>query len=321
MKLGVFTVLLGNMSAADAFKYLKNAGAQAIELGCGGYPGNAHCNPEELLKDQKKLDEFKALIADSGMTLSALSCHGNMIHPDKEIAASFQKDLLNTIRLAEKLGIDRVVTFSGCPGGSKADMTPNWVTCPWPDDFLHILDYQWNEVLIPYWKETVKFAKDYGVDKIGFEMHPGFCVYNPATLLRLREAVGPEIGANFDPSHLIWQGIDPCVAIKELKDCMWHFHAKDTKLDKYNIAKNGVLDTKHYSDVANRGWSFRSVGYGNSEQYWKDIVSALRTIDYDYVMSIEHEDILLSPSEGLSKAISVLKNAMTFEDKGSMWWA
>ena len=152
-------------------------------------------------------------------------------------------------------------------------------------------------------------------------MHPGFCVYNPETLLRLRAAVGPEIGANFDPSHLIWQGIDPVKAILELKDCMFHFHAKDTRIDNYNTAKNGVLDTKHYADVENRSWVFRTVGYGNDEKVWKDIVTALRTIDYDFVMSIEHEDSLMSPNEGLKKAIALLKNVMTFEDKCRMWWA
>jgi sugar phosphate isomerase/epimerase len=152
-------------------------------------------------------------------------------------------------------------------------------------------------------------------------MHPGFCCYNPETILKLRAAVGPEIGANFDPSHLLWQGIDPVAAIMALKDCIFHFHAKDTRIDKYNTAVNGVLDTKHYGDVASRSWVFRSVGYGSDTQVWKDMVIALRTIGYDYVMSIEHEDSLMSANEGLKKAISLLKEVMTFEDKGGMWWA
>ena len=321
MKLGVFTVLLANMNYADAFKYLASKGVQAIELGCGGYPGNAHCNSKELLEDPAKLEALMAEIKKYDFTVSALSCHGNPVHPDKAIADAFNEDFENACRLAQKMGVKRIITFSGCPGGSAEDKTPNWVTCPWPDDFLKIVDYQWNEVLIPYWKKAVAFAKEYGVEMICFEMHPGFCVYNPETLLRLREAVGPEIGANFDPSHLVWQGMDPVAAIMELKDCIFHFHAKDTKIDKYNTAKNGVLSTRHYGQVAERPWVFRSVGYGNSTAYWKDIVSALRTIDYDFVMSIEHEDSLMSASEGLSKAIDVLKESMTFEDKGAMWWA
>ena len=321
MKLGVLTNLLGGLSAENAFKYLAESGVQAIEIGCGGYPGKDHCNPEELLKDEKKIAEFKAMIECYGLTISALSCHGNPVHPQKEIAEAFNKDFRNTILLAEKLGIDRIVGFSGCPGDCPTSKYPNWVTCPWPEDNLKILDYQWNEVLIPYWKNMVKFATEHGVDKIAFEMHPSFCVYNPETLLKLRAAVGPEIGANFDPSHLIWQGIDPVRAIMELKDCIYHFHAKDTKIDKYNTAVNGVLDCKHYSEVADRAWVFRTIGYGHDVAYWKDIVSALRTIDYDYVMSIEHEDSLIAPTEGLQKAIKALKEAMTFEEKGEMWWA
>ncbi len=321
MKLGVLTVLFSDRSFDEACKYLSERGVQAIEIGCGGFPGKAHCDPEVLLNNEKEYNRFMDTIKKYGLEVSALSAHGNGVHPDPEIAAKFNKDFDNAILLAEKMGVKVVNTFSGCPGGSPEDKTPNWVTCAWPDDFLKIADYQWNEVLIPYWKKKVAFAKAHHVEKIAFEMHPGFCVYNPETMLKIREAVGPELGANFDPSHLIWQGIDPVVAIKELKDCIFHFHAKDTRIDKYNVAKNGVLDYKHYSDVMNRSWVFRSVGYGNSTAYWKEIVSALRTIDYDFVMSIEHEDSLMTPEEGLNKAIGVLKEAMTFEGKANMWWA
>ena len=255
------------------------------------------------------------------MQISALSCHGNPVHPDKEVAKKFHEDFEKTILLAEKLGIDQINTFSGCPGGSKEDKTPNWVTCPWPDDFSRTLEYQWNEVLIPYWKKAVAFAKEHGVDKIAFEMHPGFCVYNPHTLLKMREAVGKEIGANFDPSHLFWQGINPVAAIRELKDAIFHFHAKDTKIDPINCAVNGVLDTRHYGEEINRSWIFRTVGYGNDYATWKEIISALRMVGYDYAISIEHEDSLMSVNEGLTKAITFLKEVMTFEENGGMWWA
>ena len=165
-----------------------------------------------------------------------------------------------------------------------------------------------------------EFCLAHKVTKIAFEMHPGFCVYNPETLLRLRAAVGDIIGANFDPSHLIWQGIDPVAAIRELQGAIYHFHAKDTKIDKYNTAKFGVLDTKHYSDEIHRSWIFRSVGYGNDELYWKDIVSNLRLVGYDYALSIEHEDSLMSQNEGLTKAVNTLKNVLITEDTGAMWW-
>lgn len=323
MKLGVFTVVLGDLPLDEACGFLAENGVQMVEIGCGGFPGKAHCDAAKLLADDVKCKEFMDTIHKHGLEISALSSHGNMVHPDKKIAKAFDDDLTNAILLAEKLGVPVVNTFSGCPGGSPEDKTPNWVTCPWPDDFSHILDYQWNEVLIPYWKEKVAFAKAHGVHKIALELHPGFCVYNTKTLLRLREAVGPEIGANFDPSHLIWQGMDPVTCIRELgkAGALFHFHAKDTKVDPANTALNGVLDTVHYGKELERSWIFRSVGYGHGEEYWKAIASELRLAGYDYAISIEHEDSLMSGREGLLKAIGCLKDSLIFEDRGSMFWA
>ncbi len=321
MKLGVFAVLLGGKSLEDALKYLSQSGVQAVEIGTGGYPGNAHAKPDELLADPAKLEAFKDLFKKYNLEISALSCHGNPVHPQKDIADSFHKDFEKTVLLAEKLGLNRIVTFSGCPGDGPNATYPNWVTCPWPEDFLKVLDYQWNEVLIPYWKKATQFAAEHGVTKIALEMHPGFCVYNTDSLLKLRSAVGDSIGANFDPSHLFWQGIDPVASIRKLGPAIFHFHAKDTRIDPYNTAVNGVLDTKHYADEINRSWIFRSVGYGNNYQTWKDIVSNLRMVGYDDVMSIEHEDSLMSVNEGLQKAITFLKEVMAFEATGGMWWA
>jgi sugar phosphate isomerase/epimerase len=321
MKLGVFTVVLGEKSLEDALKYLKDSGVQAVELGTGGFPGTAHVKTDELLADKAKVKGLKDLVDKYGMEISALSCHGNPVHPQKEVADAYHADFEKTVLLAEQLGLDRIITFSGCPGDSPGSKYPNWVTCPWPEDFLKVLDYQWNEVLIPYWEKAVKFANDHGVNRICLEMHPGFNVYNPETLLKLRKAVSDTIGANYDPSHLFWQGIDPIASIRELGSAIYHFHAKDTRIDAINTAKNGVLDTKHYSDEINRSWVFRSVGYGHSYQVWKDIVSNLRMVGYDDVLSIEHEDSLMSSNEGLQKAISFLKEVLIYEDKGEMFWA
>jgi len=322
MKLSVLTNLFANLSFDEALAKFEKLGIEAVEIGCGGYPGNAHCDPRKLLADEAALAEWKATLKRHNLEVCALSVHGNPVHPDKAIAKAFHDDFVSTVLFAEKIGIDTVVTFSGCPGGCAEDKTPNWATCAWPDDFLSVLDYQWNEVLIPYWKETAAFAKAHGVTKIAFEMHPGFCVYNPETLLKLRKAVGDVIGANFDPSHLIWQGIDPVAAIRELKGAIYHFHAKDTKIDKYNTARFGVLDTKHYSDEANRSWIFRSVGYGNGLDYWRDMISNLRLAGYDKVMSIEHEDSLMTPDEGLCHAVEFLKQSIIREPKPTtMAWA
>ena len=322
MKLSVLANLYGAKSLEETLQILTGLGVHTVEIGAGGYPGKSHCNPEELLADEAKYNEFIALLGKYDVTVCALAAHGNALHPDKAIAAQFDKDFRNAVLLAEKMGVDTVITFSGCPGDHEGAKYPNWVTCPWPEDFLAILDWQWNEKVIPYWQEAGAFAVAHNVPHIAFEMHPGFCVYNPETLLRLRAAVGDVIGANFDPSHLIWQGIDPVAAIRELKGAIYHFHAKDTKIDRYNTAKFGVLDTKHYSDELHRSWIFRSVGYGNGLDYWRDMISNLRLVGYDKVMSIEHEDSLMTPEEGLAHAVEFLKESMIKAPKpGKMSWA
>ena len=321
MKLGVLTVPLQGMTARDAFAYLHSLGVQTVELGTGGYTNNNHLKPEVYLDNPDKIAEFKDLLKEFDLEISVLSCHGNPVHPNKEKAAAYHQVFVDTCRLAEQLGVDTVVTFSGCPGDCEASERPNWVTCSWPEDYGEILDWQWNQVLIPYWKEAAEIARSCGVTKIAFEMHPGFCVYHPATLLRLREAVGDIIGANFDPSHLIWQGMDPVMALRELEGAVYHFHAKDTRVDPANKAKNGVLDTGHYGNVLDRSWVFRTVGYGTGAQMWKDMMSTLQCIGYKGSVSIEHEDGLMSVREGLEKAIAFLKIVMITEDPAAMWWA
>ncbi|MBO5280977.1 MAG: sugar phosphate isomerase/epimerase, partial [Clostridia bacterium] len=301
---------------------LKKLGVDTVEIGAGGYPGKNQCDPAVLLSDKDAFYKFRESFNKHSMDICALAAHGNPVHPDKDIAESFDRDFKNAVLLAEKLEIDTVITFSGCPGDHEGAKYPNWVTCPWPDDFLKILDWQWNDVLLPYWSKTAAFAKEHGVTRIAFEMHPGFCVYNPETMLRIRREVGDTLGANFDPSHLIWQGMDPVAAIRELKGAIYHVHAKDTKVDKYNTARNGVLDTKHYGDEINRSWIFRAVGFGNDASYWRDMISNLRLCGYDRVLSIEHEDSLMSVDEGLSKAIDFLRPLIMNDPKpGSMSWA
>ena len=322
MKLSVLANLYHDKTLEETLQTLTALGIHTVELGAGGYPGKTQCDPAALLADDAKYDEFIATLKKYDVTVCALAVHGNALHPDQAIASAFDSDFRDAVRLAGKMGVDTVITFSGCPGDHEGAKYPNWVTCPWPEDFLAILDWQWNEKLIPYWKEAGAFAEANGVSHIAFEMHPGFCVYNPETLLRLRKAVGPVIGANFDPSHLIWQGMDPVAAIRELAGAIYHVHAKDTKIDSYNTAKNGVLDTKHYGDELHRSWIFRTVGYGNNETYWRDLVSNLRLCGYDRVLSIEHEDSLMALDEGLKKAIDFLNPVIISEPKPtSMAWA
>lgn len=320
MKLGVLTVLYQDLTVEDTLDKLAGLGVEAVEFGTGNYPGNAHCDPDELLADASKAQALKKAVTSRGMIISALSCHGNPLHPDEDVARSAHDVWRKTARLAAELEVGVVNGFSGCPGDYAGARHPNWVTCAWPPDFLEVLDWQWNERVIPYWIEEAKFAREQGV-VVGFEMHPGFVVYNPETLLRLRSAAGDELGANFDPSHLFWQGIDPVEAIKELGDAIFHVHAKDTAIDAANTAVNGVLDTKGYDKLLERSWLFRTVGFGHGAKTWRGIVSVLRAVGYDYVMSIEHEDALASIDEGLTKAVRLLQEVMFSEEPGEMWWA
>jgi sugar phosphate isomerase/epimerase len=318
MRLGVFTPLLSQLPLEDVLDKLQTLAIATVELATGNYPGNAHCKLE-MLDDASDLQEFRQKLQDRGIGISALSCHGNPLHPNAELAKAAQEVNRRTILLAEKLGVDTVVDFSGCPGDSPTARQPNWVTCPWPPDFLEVLDWQWNEVVAPYWIERAAFAAEHGV-KIAIEMHPGFVVYNPETLLRLRQIAGPAIGCNYDPSHMFWQNIDPIAAIRVLGDTIFHVHAKDTQLYPANLPRTGVLDTKPYTDERNRGWIFRTCGYGHGAEWWKEFVSTLRMFGYDKVFSIEHEDSLLSAEEGLTKAVQFLRDVVIVEMPGNAWW-
>lgn len=319
MRIGLFTTLFQNLPFEEALDRAVAAGVSAVEIGVGGYPGNHHCPVNELLESEGKRQEYMQAITARGLILSALSVHNNPLHPNKDIARKADKDLRNAVQLAGLLGVPVVNTFSGLPAGSPQDTMPNWVTCPWPPHFLEMLDYQWNEVAIPYWQGVSKFIEDHGV-KVAFEIHPGMLVYNVETLLKLRDAVGPVLGCNFDPSHLFWNGVDPVAAIRKLGPAIFHVHGKDCYVDRLNIAVNGCNDNKPYDQIANRAWTFRSIGYGHDAKVWKDIVSALRLVGYDYVISIEHEDALMSTGEGLAKSVAMLKEVIMLEEPGKMFW-
>ncbi|HET9088072.1 MAG TPA: sugar phosphate isomerase/epimerase [Acidobacteriaceae bacterium] len=318
MKLGTFTPLLSQMPLEGVLRMLNKLQIDSVELGTGGFPGDAHCKLS-MLEDGSARDRFQRTVAEHGVTISALSCHGNPLHPDKAIAQQARETSRKTILLAEKLGVPVVVDFSGCPGDAPGAKAPNWVTCPWPPQFLEVLDWQWKEVVTPYWVEQGAFAAEHGV-KIAIEMHPGFVVYSPETMLRLRSIAGPSVGCNYDPSHMFWQGIDPIASIRVLGDAIFHVHAKDSQLYPANLSRTGVLDTKPYTDERNRGWIFRTCGFGHGAEWWKEFVSTLRMFGYDNVLSIEHEDSLMSPEEGLTKAAQFLNEIIIREKPATAWW-
>ncbi|MFD0323813.1 sugar phosphate isomerase/epimerase family protein [Lysobacter gummosus] len=319
MKLGVFTPLFAKLSLEQMLRKVQAAGLDAVELGAGGFPGADHLDVEGLLASADRARDFRALIADHGLIVSALSCHGNPLHPDPDIARRDDAILRRTVRLAERLEVPVVITFSGCPGDSDTARIPNWITSPWPPEMLQTLEWQWNEKAIPYWREATADAREHGI-RIALEPHPNFIVHNVDTALRLRAAAGDHLGVNLDPSHMLWRGVDMPQAIRALGAAIFHFHAKDVAVDRANTAVNGVIDGRSYRDIAQRAWSFRSVGHGHDLLVWKQIMQALRVAGYDYVVSLEHEDALMSTEQGFQTAIDTLKLALLREAADEPWW-
>ncbi len=321
MKLGVFTVLFSHKNLEEMLDYVASSGLNAVEIGTGGYPGNAHCNLDELLESEEKRNNYLKKITSRNLVISAFSCHGNPISPDEAFSEESHQVLVKTIKLASLLNVPVVNCFSGTAGDHEGAKHPNWPVAPWPNEFGDILKWQWEEKLIPYWKEIGQLAKNHNV-KIGLELHGGFLVHTPYTLLKLREETCDAIGANLDPSHLWWQGIDPVAAIKILgkAGAIHHFHAKDTSIDQDNVNMYGLTDMQPYGNVQTRAWSFRSVGCGHSLEDWSNMMSALRTYGYDHVVSIEHEDPIMSIDEGFNRAVKNLKAVLIEEQPGDMWW-
>lgn len=309
--IGVFDPVYEKLSLDEMLDKVSALGLEAMEIGTGGYPGANHCPVDELLADAGKAKAWKKKFEDHGIHVATLSCHGNPIHPDAKHAARDAEIFRKTVLLAERLDVKVIVGFSGCPGGSSSETQPNWITYRWPPEYNQMLQWQWKEKVVPYWKEAAKFAREHGVHKLAFEMHPNFVVYNPKTLLQLREAVGEEIGANCDLSHLFWQGCDPVEVIHFLgkQGALFHAHMKDTVLFPENVSKYGVLNFAFETgDLDKASATFRAVGYGHSASLWKAIVKAYMDVGYEGILSIENEDPILAGEVGVERAAYVLKN-------------
>jgi sugar phosphate isomerase/epimerase len=309
--IGVFDPVYSDLTLDEMLDRVSALGLEAMEIGTGGYPSNPHCPVQELLDDPAKLRAWKKKFTDKNIQVATLSCHGNPVHPDSKIAERDAESFRKTVLLAEKLDVKVIVGFSGCPGGSPTDTQPNWVTYRWPPEFAAVQDWQWKEKVVPYWKQAAKFAREHSVHRLAFEMHPNFMVYNPMTLLKLREAVGEEIGANCDLSHLFWQGCDPVEVIHLLgkQGALYHAHMKDTVFFKDNVDKYGVLNfVFETKDLPQASETFRAVGYGHSANTWKEIVRAYMEVGYEGILSIENEDPILSGPVGVERAAYVLKN-------------
>ena len=309
--IGVFDPVYEHLSLDAMLDKVTALGLEAMEIGTGGYPNNRHCPLDDLIADRSKAKAWQKKFEDRGIRVATLSCHGNPIHPDARIAKKDIDTFRKTVLLAEMLDVKVIVGFSGCPGGTPQDTQPNWITYRWPPEYARMQDWQWKEKVVPYWKEAAQYAREHGVKRLALEMHPNFVVYNPRTLIKLREAVGEEIGANNDLSHLFWQGCDPVEVIHFLgkQGAIFHAHMKDTVFFPENRDKYGVLNFAfEKGDLDSASETFRAVGYGHSASLWKSIIRAYMEIGYDGSLSIENEDPILAGEVGVERAAYVLKN-------------
>jgi len=309
--IGVFDPVYDHLSLDAMLDKVTALGLEAMEIGTGGYPNNHHCPLDDLIADRAKAKAWQKKFEDRGIRVATLSCHGNPIHPDPKHAQKDIDTFRKTVLLAEMLDVQVIVGFSGCPGGTPQDTQTKWITYRWPPEYGKMQDWQWKEKIIPYWKDAAKYAREHGIKRLAFEMHPNFAVYNPRTLMKLREAIGEEIGANCDLSHLFWQGCDPVEVIHFLgkQGALFHAHMKDTVFFPENVNKYGVLNFAFETnelDLASE--TFRAVGYGHGAGLWKSIVKAYMDVGFEGILSIENEDPILAGEVGVERAAYVLKN-------------
>jgi sugar phosphate isomerase/epimerase len=303
---------MGNLAFEDMLDKLLSLDIHFIEITTGGWSPAPHLDLNSLLTDTSALSDFKQALESRGMEIAALNCSGNPLDPGA--LGKEHRDVADkTMELAQLLGVKKIVMMSGLPAGCAEDKTPNWVTytISWPPELKQVTDYQWHDVAIPYWKALVKKAESCGVEKIALENFSSQLVYNPETLFKLRDAVGPMIGLNLDPSHLIWMGADPIASARALGEAIYHVHGKDVRLERGLVEVNGLLETKEIDDVANRAWNYVAVGCGKDIQWWKEFFSVVKMTGYDGFVSLEMEDLTMSTEAGIQSSVAALKQSIS----------
>lgn len=307
MKLGFVSDSLGGLPFEDVLNHAQRLGVSGIEVNTCGWSTAPHFDLKGMLGNAPKQRAFSQAFADRGLEIISLNANGNPLHPTDPAQGEGLKD---TIRIAGEMGIKTVCTMSGLPAGTPTDTMPNWVVSSWPPETQAILRYQWEDKLLPFWTEIAALAQSCGVERIALELHGNQCVFNVPSLLKLRAAVGPSIGANLDPSHLFWMGADPLVAAEALGGAIYHVHAKDTFLNAPKQATTSLLENGSLMDIPARSWSYVTLGFGHGEEWWRQFCYRLKMAGYDGWLSIEHEDVLLNSLEGLEKSVALLQGVM-----------
>lgn len=307
MKLGCVSDSLSALSLTDMLDMAVRLGLSGVELNTGGWSATPHFDLPLMLGDANARRAYMAEFSARGLDIVALNVNGNPLHPTDRGQGDA---LIDTIRVAGEMGVRKVCTMSGLPAGSADDHTPNWVTSAWPPENLQTLQYQWDDCLVPFWIGVTQTARDAGIEQIALELHAHQCVHNVPSLMALREAVGPVIGANLDPSHLFWMGADPIAAAGALGEAIYHVHASDCLINAAQKAVGGLLETRARMDVAGRSWSYTSPGIGHGTQWWRQFCYELRMTGYDGWVMVEHEDVMIDPLEGLTRSADFLRAAM-----------
>jgi len=307
MKLAICTDVLANLPYPDMLDKVKSLGINAVEMTSGGWADCPHVNTTELLSDEGKRKSFLAELEKRGMGIAALNCSGNPLAPG-DLGEKHTRTSYETAELAGKLGVKKIVMMSGLPAGSDGDKTPNWITSTitLPDYMPGVMDYQWNQVAVPWWKKFSEYAKQQGIERIAIEEFPNQLVYNPETLMRLRSAIGNIIGINLDPSHLMIMGADPIAAARALKGMIYHVHGKDARIERGLCDINGLLEYRPVTDVESRTWNYVAVGCGKDLQWWKEFFSVIGMMGYNEYVSLEMEDLTMSVDAGIKTSIDSL---------------
>lgn len=311
MKLSYYTDSLAHLSLEEVLQRITQQGVYHIELATGGWSPAPHLNLTELLTSKTAVLKLQNLLATYQVEIVALNCSGNPLDP-RDIGKQHREITINTFKLAEILGVKKIVMMSGLPPATPRDTMPNWITTTmsWPPELKEGLTYQWEEIAIPYWRELVPIAKQHGIEKIALENHGTQLVYNPETLLKLRHAVDPIIGMNLDPSHMFWMGGDPIQSARKLTGAIHHMHGKDLRIEEGPAALNTILETKDIYDTKNRAWNYVAVGHGHDLQWWKSFFSVVRMCGYDDFVSLEMEDFTMSPEDGVNISIKALQQVV-----------
>lgn len=307
MKLGFVSDSLGGMSFEALLDNAARLGVSGVEVNTGGWSTAPHFDLQKMKASTDARRDFSKAFESRGLEVISLNANGNPLHPTQPEQGECLKA---TIRVAGDMGIKTICTMSGLPAGREGDLMPNWVVSSWPPETQEILRYQWEDKLLPFWTEIALLAEECGVERIALELHGSQCVYNVPSLLKLRAAIGPVVGANLDPSHLFWMGADPLVAAEALGDAVYHVHAKDTLLNAPVQATTSLLENGSLLNIPGRSWSYITLGFGHGEEWWRQFCYRLKMAGYDGWLSVEHEDVLLNSLEGLEKSIALLKGVV-----------